>query len=402
MVARPGGDHRRAGRARLAGARWLAAHPHVGGWLVGPPEGRAGRDGPRRRRGGGRPRRARAACAARATTCSGSAWRSRPSATSSRLQQTIVRSARRLTHADSGSLYLLEDGPGGERVLRFAVAQTGPDDAGTHLGAVLPLSRTSISGYVALTGETVRIDDAYDIPPDAEYRFNPQLRPRQRLPDEVGRWRCRCATTRTPSSACIMLINRKPEFDTRADLARPHRRGRARRSPRATSAAALAGLASRRRAGEQSAARLDPGPVRTVRARVGQGDRGARQVDRRATPRASPTSPCCKPRRSTRSQPAPFAELHFDADQLREMRYASLLHDFGKVAVPEYIFGKAKKLPDGRIDAIRLRFLLAIEQCADERRRARAARAARAGRGRQRAARRRGGDRRRARRAGAR
>jgi response regulator RpfG family c-di-GMP phosphodiesterase len=49
------------------------------------------------------------------------------------------------------------------------------------------------------------------------------------------------------------------------------------------------------------------------------------------------------------------------------MRYASLLHDFGKVAVPEYIFGKAKKLPDGRIDAIRLRFLLAIEQTNDER-----------------------------------
>jgi len=61
-----------------------------------------------------------------------------------------------------------------------------------------------------------------------------------------------------------------------------------------------------------------------------------------------------------------FADLHFDVDQLREMRYASLLHDFGKVAVPEYIFGKAKKLPDGRIDAIRLRFLLAIEQTSDD------------------------------------
>ncbi len=53
------------------------------------------------------------------------------------------------------------------------------------------------------------------------------------------------------------------------------------------------------------------------------------------------------------------------------MRYASLLHDFGKVAVPEYIFGKAKKLPDGRIDEVRLRFLLAIEQCGDPRQRER-------------------------------
>jgi response regulator RpfG family c-di-GMP phosphodiesterase len=57
-----------------------------------------------------------------------------------------------------------------------------------------------------------------------------------------------------------------------------------------------------------------------------------------------------------------FADLHFNEDALREMRYAALLHDFGKVAVPEYIFGKAKKLPDGKLDAIRLRFLLAINQ----------------------------------------
>jgi len=58
----------------------------------------------------------------------------------------------------------------------------------------------------------------------------------------------------------------------------------------------------------------------------------------------------------------PLADMHFSAEQIREVRYASLLHDFGKVAVPEYIFGKAKKLPDGRLDTIRLRFLLAIEQ----------------------------------------
>ena len=58
----------------------------------------------------------------------------------------------------------------------------------------------------------------------------------------------------------------------------------------------------------------------------------------------------------------PLAGLHFTTEQIREVRYASLLHDFGKVAVPEYIFAKAKKLPDGRLDTIRLRFLLALEQ----------------------------------------
>jgi HD-GYP domain-containing protein (c-di-GMP phosphodiesterase class II) len=57
-----------------------------------------------------------------------------------------------------------------------------------------------------------------------------------------------------------------------------------------------------------------------------------------------------------------YRDVTFDIDQIREMRYAALLHDFGKVAVPEYIFAKAKKLPDGRLDEIRLRFLVALEQ----------------------------------------
>jgi len=58
--------------------------------------------------------------------------------------------------------------------------------------------------------------------------------------------------------------------------------------------------------------------------------------------------------------------VRFSPDQILEIRYASLLHDFGKVAVPEYIFGKSKKLPDGRLDTIRLRFLLAIEQATND------------------------------------
>ena len=118
----------------------------------------------------------------------------------SKLHELIVRNARELTRADSGSLFLLEKGDDGADKLRFAVAQTGPDDAGTHLGAVLPLTRGSISGYVALSGEVVRIDDAYEIPESRSIRFNHSF-------DKQNGYRsksvmaCRCATTRTRSSA---------------------------------------------------------------------------------------------------------------------------------------------------------------------------------------------------------
>ena len=39
-----------------------------------------------------------------------------------------------------------------------------------------------------------------------------------------------------------------------------------------------------------------------------------------------------------------FADLSFSTEQLSEIRYASLLHDFGKIGLWESVLVKAKKL----------------------------------------------------------
>jgi len=51
-----------------------------------------------------------------------------------------------------------------------------------------------------------------------------------------------------------------------------------------------------------------------------------------------------------------FAELRFSREQMKEIRYASLLHDFGKVGVREEVLVKAKKLYPARLEIIRQRF----------------------------------------------
>ena len=48
----------------------------------------------------------------------------------------------------------------------------------------------------------------------------------------------------------------------------------------------------------------------------------------------------------------PYGGLHFSATQLREIRYASLLHDFGKVGVREQVLVKAKKIEGERLESI--------------------------------------------------
>jgi HD-GYP domain-containing protein (c-di-GMP phosphodiesterase class II) len=53
-----------------------------------------------------------------------------------------------------------------------------------------------------------------------------------------------------------------------------------------------------------------------------------------------------------RTQNGPYGGLSFNDRQLREIRYASLLHDFGKVGVREQVLVKAKKLEPTRLEMV--------------------------------------------------
>ncbi|MFW5966950.1 MAG: HD-GYP domain-containing protein, partial [Persicimonas sp.] len=51
-----------------------------------------------------------------------------------------------------------------------------------------------------------------------------------------------------------------------------------------------------------------------------------------------------------------FREIFFNPVELKELRYAALLHDFGKIAVREHVLTKAKRLSETRLEVIRQRF----------------------------------------------
>jgi HD-GYP domain-containing protein (c-di-GMP phosphodiesterase class II) len=52
----------------------------------------------------------------------------------------------------------------------------------------------------------------------------------------------------------------------------------------------------------------------------------------------------------------PYAAAAFSPEDLRELEYASLLHDFGKIGVREKVLVKAKKLYDEELELLRGRF----------------------------------------------
>ena len=69
-----------------------------------------------------------------------------------------------------------------------------------------------------------------------------------------------------------------------------------------------------------------------------------------------------------RDESPPFRDVRFGGAEMKEIRYASLLHDFGKVGVRENVLVKAKKLYPDQLELVKQRFALARkvrehEQC---------------------------------------
>lgn len=59
-----------------------------------------------------------------------------------------------------------------------------------------------------------------------------------------------------------------------------------------------------------------------------------------------------------RAERGPYRDTRFSSKQIREIRFAALLHDFGKVAVREEVLTKAKKLPPTLWERVDARFEL--------------------------------------------
>jgi HD-GYP domain-containing protein (c-di-GMP phosphodiesterase class II) len=85
----------------------------------------------------------------------------------------MLTEARDATSADAGTFYLVE---GNDR-LRFAYVQNDTlfrDDSrrNYYINSEMPISRDSISGYVAMERASLNIGDVANLPPDSPYSFN--------------------------------------------------------------------------------------------------------------------------------------------------------------------------------------------------------------------------------------
>jgi HD-GYP domain-containing protein (c-di-GMP phosphodiesterase class II) len=101
------------------------------------------------------------------------------------LLERILKEAREVVHADAGSIYIKETELAGDEqtdrlVIKYAQNDTQqkrlpPGQKLLYSKVSLPINKSTISGYCALTGELVNVPDVYNISADAPYSFSPAL-----------------------------------------------------------------------------------------------------------------------------------------------------------------------------------------------------------------------------------
>ncbi len=273
----------------------------------------------------------------------------------------ILTQARRLSSADAGSLYLVEQDEDGNAIsLRFKLSQNSTLPELPFSEFTIPIDHSSLSGYVAATGEPLSIADVYLLPEHVSYRQN------RSFDDKFG-YRTKSMlvlpmhTVRDEVIGVVQLINRKRDpavMLTSADLVQEQVVPFDQRSADLVAAlAAQAAVAIENSQLYEDIERLFEGFVTAAVTAIESRDPATSGHSFRVATLTTGLAEAVD-----RLGVGPYRDVQFTKDQIREIRYAGLLHDFGKVGVRERVLVKQKKLYDHDLTIVRHRFQYLLQQ----------------------------------------
>jgi HD-GYP domain-containing protein (c-di-GMP phosphodiesterase class II) len=270
----------------------------------------------------------------------------------------ILLKSRVITGADAGSIYVVEgDDPDPlRRTLRFKLSQNDSRNFDSR-EFTMPVSPRSMAGYVALHRAPLRIDDVYDLPIGSEYGFDRSF-------DAKTGYRTRSMLTapllsRTGEAIGVLqLINKKRDPDKRLhaeeDIADQVMAFDERSEALLMTLASQAGISLENAILYGEIEHMLEGFVMASVDAIEQRDPTTSGHSRRVADLTVGLALALE-----RAGAGPYKNVTFTKEDLRELKYASLLHDFGKIGVREQVLVKAKKLYPHEMSLIRARFELA-------------------------------------------
>jgi HD-GYP domain-containing protein (c-di-GMP phosphodiesterase class II) len=271
-----------------------------------------------------------------------------------KLLNDILSQLRQIARADAGTLYLLKhDEASGEQTLLFKITQNDSNPPQDYKEFVLIPTKKMISGYVALTGTVLNIEDAYKIPADREYGFNPGI-------DKSTGYHTKSMLTvpmqdhKGAILGVIQLINCKIDSGLRIKSAEDADRHVVPFSrdiePVVLSLASQAAVSLENNNLYIEIERLFEGFVKASVKAIESRDPTTSGHSNRV---AAYTVDLAKA--VTLASSGAYKDVSFTPEHMKEIRYASLLHDFGKVGVREHVLVKAEKLYPDQLKLVQMR-----------------------------------------------
>ena len=277
------------------------------------------------------------------------------------LLETILSQSLRLSASDGASLYLMErDAEGNPATLRFKLSQNISLPDLPFAERSIPIDHTSLAGSVASTGDPLKISDVYLLPEHVTYRQNRSF-------DETFGYRTKSMlvlpmrTHRDEIIGVLQLINRKRDglvqLSSAAVVEQQVLPFDQRSTDLVAALAAQAAVAIENSRLYEDIEKLFEGFVTAAVTAIESRDPTTSGHSFRV---ASLTTGLAEA--VDHGGEGPYRGTKFSREQIREIRYAGLLHDFGKVGVREQVLVKQKKLYGHDLTIVRHRFHSLLQQ----------------------------------------
>lgn len=270
-----------------------------------------------------------------------------------RLLGLILFFSQKITGADAGSIFLVEDTDDGQKQLRFKYANTYSLDI-SYKEYVMPLNLDSIAGYVAITGRILNISDVYELTATDPVQFNSSF-------DKANNYRTKSMLVVPMRNyvddiiGVIQLLNSKEFHDEEkdklvSDVYKIRLKNREDFETHVipfnkkyeTLLEAITNQAAIAIENNQMIKQIRTQFEEFVKASV----TAIESRDPATSGHSFRVAAICKELAAAinREDTGPYAALKFSDTELQELEYSALLHDFGKVYIDTAIFSKAKKL----------------------------------------------------------
>ncbi|HEX7940945.1 MAG TPA: GAF domain-containing protein, partial [Gemmatimonadaceae bacterium] len=272
------------------------------------------------------------------------------------LLRQIVDQGKRLTDSDGGSMLLAETDARGVKYLRVAVVHFDSlpeSELGRH---IIAIDDSTIAGHAAHTCEPVTVSDAYHLPPGTAFGTD------QRFEQIYGYYRKSVLAVPMLDHVgrlvgVLAFINRKSDpgarIQTREDADRYVLPYTAREVSLVRSLASQAAVSIENARLHAQVERILESVVKASVTAIDERDPSTAGHSLRVAALTTGLAEALE-----RGGRGAYRNTRFTGSQMRELRFAALLHDFGKVTVHEDVLMKAKKLPPVLWERVSVRFEL--------------------------------------------